>query len=68
MIDPKTIQEIQDAPVDERIRLIEQILQSLKQDMQPAQPKTKKKFTVRAFNLGAEVHVDRDNLYGDRMA
>jgi hypothetical protein len=59
MIDPKTIQEIQDAPVDERIRLIEQIRQSLKQDMLSTQPKTKEKFTVRAFNLGSEVHVNR---------
>ena len=68
MIDPKTIQEIQDAPVDERIRLIEQILQSLKQDMLSTKPKTRKKFTVRAFNLGSEVHVNRDDLYDNRMA
>ena len=61
MIDTKTVQEIQDAPIEERIQVIEQILQSLKKDIQKAQPT--KTFTVRTFNLGSEVPIDRDQIY-----
>jgi len=66
MIDPKTLQEIQDAPVDERLHIIELILQSLKRDMNMGasikQP-LYKPFTIRQFSLGEEVHIDRDQLY-----
>jgi len=64
MIDTKTVQEIQDAPIEERIQVIEQILQSLKKDIQKAQPT--KTFTVRTFNLGSEVPIDRDQIYAER--
>jgi hypothetical protein len=64
MIDTKTVQEIQEAPVEERIQVIEQILQSLKKDIQKTS--SVKTFIVRKFNLGAEVTVDRDQLYAER--
>ena len=64
MIDTKTVQEIQDAPIEERIQVIEQILQSLKKDIQKAQPT--KTFTVRTFNLGSEVPIYRDQIYAER--
>ena len=64
MIDTKTVQEIQDAPIEERIQVIEQILQSLKKDIQKTQPA--KTFIVRTFNLGNEVSIDRDQIYAER--
>lgn len=66
MIDPKTIQEIQDAPVAERIHLIEQVLQSLKQDIKPPLPASEKEFRIRKISLGQEIHIDRDQLYVER--
>ncbi len=58
-----TLREIQEASVEERLHLIEVILQSLKKDIETTSPASKKIFTVRKFSLGAEVHVDRDQLY-----
>ena len=58
-----TLREIQEASVEERLHLIEIILQSLKKDIEMSSPAPKKMFTVRKFSLGAEVHVDRDQLY-----
>lgn len=67
MINSKTLQEIQGAPVEERLYLIEIILQSLKKDIETISPPPKKMFTVRKFSLGAEVHADRDQLYNERI-
>jgi hypothetical protein len=63
--------QIRQVPVAERIRIIELILQSLKQDMRPNLVRDKptivpKPFRVRQFNLGQEVHVDRDMIYAER--
>ena len=58
-----TLREIQEASVEERLHLIEVILQSLKNDIETTSPASKKIFTVRKFSLGAEVHIDRDQLY-----
>ena len=66
MIDSRTLREIQGAPVEERLHLIEIILQSLKKDIETTAPAAKKMFTVRKFSLGAEVHADRDQLYNER--
>ena len=63
MIGSRTLQEIQGAPVEERLYLIEIILQSLKKDIETTSPASEKMFTVRKFSLGAEVHADRDQLY-----
>lgn len=67
MIDLKTVDQIKRAPVEERLQIIEHILQSIKNDM--LKPKTKEKFKlfkVRKFSLGQEVHVDREELYSER--
>ncbi len=64
------IEQIQYKTVQERISIIELILQSLKRDMnfiQPVTKKTRKPFRVRKFNLGQEVHVDRDLIYYERF-
>ena len=69
MIAQETLTQIQHAPIVERIQVIEVILQSLKQDIKPTlrcEPPQKKKFKVRRFHLGQEVHCDRDEIYAER--
>ena len=69
MIDPKTVQQIRQASVAERLHIIEQILQSLRQDMNMHSATGKPPaglFTIRQFSLGQEVHVDREQLYAER--
>lgn len=64
------IQQIQQKSVEERIYIIELILQSLKRDMnftQQIPQKPRKPFRVRKFNLGQEIHVDRDLIYYERF-
>jgi hypothetical protein len=64
------LEQIRHTSVEERIQLIELILQSLKQDLQisPTNEKSKvKPFKVREFSLGQEVHVDRDRIYAERL-
>jgi hypothetical protein len=70
MIDNETINQMKQASFTERIRFIEIILQSLKSDIKPKKAPRKRKtntFKVRPFNLGEEVHVDRDELYKERI-
>ena len=62
-----TLREIQEASVEERLHLIEVILQSLKRDIETTSPAPKKMFSVRKFSLGAEVHADRNQLYNERI-
>ena len=60
MIDPKTVDQLEQAPIAERLQIIELLLQSLKKDIQrePANgPSRTETFKVRKFSLGQEVHV-----------
>ncbi|MCP5052709.1 MAG: hypothetical protein GY940_36415 [bacterium] len=67
MIDSNTVNRIKRASVAERLRVIEIILQSLRIDIKEEPPgKKSKQFKVRQFDLGEEVHVDRDELYSER--
>jgi hypothetical protein len=66
MIDTKTVKRIKSAPASERIQIMELILQSLKDEIKKEPPVRRKRFKVRKFNLGREVHVDRDELYSER--
>lgn len=71
MINPTTVQQLQRTPVAERIQLIEILLESVKQDviLPPSlTPDTKeqKRFTVRTFNLGKDISIDREDLYMER--
>jgi hypothetical protein len=71
MINPETVQQLQRTPVAERIQLIEILLESLKQDVIPPaslKPDTgeQKLFTVRTFNLGTDISLDREELYRER--
>lgn len=63
MIDLKTVEQIQQASVAERIQLIELILESLKHDMKiksTAEKPPPTLFRVRQFNLGQEVEVNHE--------
>ena len=69
MIDQETIRQIQQASVAERIQLIEQILQSLKEDLPASSANDKpevKPFKARQFDLGREVLTDRNEIYAER--
>ena len=69
MIDSKILETLQNSSVEERIAIIEAILQSLKSDI----IKTSKfkacsqKFEVLTFDLGEDVTIDREELYAERM-
>jgi len=70
MIESTTINQIRRSPIAERIQFIEIILQSLKSDINEEHVNRKsrsKPFKVRKFSLGKEVHVDRDELYSERI-
>lgn len=68
MIDISTVDRIKKSPIEERIQIIELILQSLKNDIKTKSfDKTKsRKFKIRKFSLGEEVHVNRDEIYSER--
>lgn len=70
MIDTSTVNRIKKSPIEERIQIIELILQSLKNDIRTKAKitsKTKsKQFKIRKFSLGEEVHVNRDTIYSER--
>jgi len=69
MINPKIANQIKQASIEERIQIIELIIQSLKKDIRPEVKAGKsqfKHFKIRKFSLGKEVHVARDKLYSER--
>jgi hypothetical protein len=67
MIDNNTLEKLKKAPVKEKIEIIENILDSLKNDITDQELKTKyKPFKVKKISMGQEVHVDRDNIYLER--
>jgi len=51
--------------------LIETLLQSIKREItaeRPIEIPQRKPFEVREFNLGCDVHVDRDEIYAEKMS
>ena len=68
MIAQETIKQIQDISIEERIHFIEILLSSLKKDIKDTRQKQhhKKKFTVSTFDLGQDIHANRDNIYSER--
>jgi hypothetical protein len=70
MISAKIFNRIKKEPVTERLRIIEALVQSLKEDINPEYHKiTDKKiktFRVHPISLGEEVQVNRDELYAER--
>lgn len=72
MINSKSINDIVQLSIAERLRIIEIIFQSLKSDLRQVQEKDasqpkSKPFSVRKFHLGRDVSIDRDELYADRI-
>jgi hypothetical protein len=72
MINSKSVSDIVQLSITERLRIIEIIFQSLKNDLQREQKKAEghlkeKPFKVRKFHLGRDVCIDRDELYADRI-
>jgi len=67
MINTNTLEEIKKYPVNERIEIIESLLDSLKTDIANQNIATQYvPFTIKKISLGQEIHVDRDNLYSER--
>jgi len=65
----EAVQQIQHAPLTERIRAIELLLQSLKNEIVQSEPMqaVRKPFRIRTFNLGTDIQMDREEMYADRV-
>ncbi len=62
-----TIRQLQNISVAERLYLMEILLNSLKYDIKSTERQVRsKRFTVRTFDLGQDVHADRDIIYAER--
>lgn len=68
MIAQETVQQLQHAPVADRIQVIEVLLESLKHDIVPVEPRQDRPtpFRVRTFDLGRDIAIDRDEMYTER--
>lgn len=66
MINNDTLEEIKHYPVNDKIEIIESLLDSLKSDIPKQGINTFKPFRIRKISLGQEVHIDRDILYSER--
>ena len=68
MIAQETVQQLQHAPLAERIQVIEVLLESLKHDIVHQKPRQVKQrpFRVRIFDLGTDVSCDREEMYAER--
>ena len=67
MIDASLIEEVKRAPVNEKIQLIEDLLEAIKNDIRISDKKiAPKPFKVKKFSLGEDINVDRDEMYSER--
>ena len=66
----ETVQQLQHAPLTYRIQVMELLLQSLKAEVIPNESfqVTYKPFRIRTFNLGAEINIDREEMYAERVS
>jgi hypothetical protein len=65
MVDLNTFKKLQQAPIEERIQMIELLLQSVKDDLK-SNSTSSKPFKVRSFSLGNDISINRDELYNER--
>lgn len=65
MVDLDTLKQLQQAPLEERIKLIELLLQSVKKELKK-DSKIHHTFRVRSFSLGSDINVNREELYNER--
>ncbi|MDJ0511801.1 MAG: hypothetical protein QNJ64_21530 [Crocosphaera sp.] len=66
MLDSETLKKLENASIEDRIKTIKIILNSLKNEIKKTSKKTSKSFRVRAYNLGQNITVDREEIYGER--
>lgn len=67
MLDSDTLEKLQNTSIEERIETIYIILNSLKNDLKKtAKPHFSQSFRVCEYSLGADVSVDRDEIYEER--
>jgi hypothetical protein len=66
----ETVQQLQYTPLTYRIQVIELLLQSLKEEIAQKEivQAPRKPFRVQTFDLGADVTVDREEMYADRVS
>ena len=66
----ETVQQLQSAPLSYRIQVIEMLIQSLKEELTQSESfkGSPKPFRIRAFNLGADIQIDREEMYADRVS
>ncbi len=64
----EAIQTLQNTPLEDRIQIIELLLQSLKEDISSKDTKDKmlEPFKIRTFNLGSDIKLDREEMYLER--
>lgn len=64
----ETVQQLQYTPLTYRIQVIELLLQSLKDEIAQSEAISapRKPFRVQTFDLGADITVDREEMYMDR--
>lgn len=68
MIAQETMQQLQHAPLADRIQVIEVLLESLKHDIVHAESRQARPapFRVRTFDLGGDISLDREEMYAER--
>lgn len=68
MIEQKIMERVEHAPLEERLRVIEQVMASIRRDMRSESPRNAphQPFRVRTLSLGQDVEVDRDRIHGER--
>lgn len=62
----ETVQQLQPTPLTYRIQVIELLLQSLKEEIAQREivQTLRKPFRVQTFDLGTDITVDREDIYG----
>lgn len=65
----EAVRQLQEAPLPERIEAIEMLIASLKQEVFRQKPgkADRDSFHIRTFDLGAEIDIDRDEMYAERV-
>ena len=68
MIAQETVQQLQHAPLADRIQVIEVLLESLKHDIIHTESRQVRSapFRVRTFDLGRDISCDREEMYAER--
>lgn len=67
MVELHTLRQLENAPIEERIKIIEWLLQSVKNDLKRSS-KPQQPFKVRSFSLGSDIAVNREEIYSNRIA